>query len=289
MDWQRKTGFATVTHFRLTNEPLDALIADRLLAQATNIANLATTTAKGNVRTNPIVLGFVALSLLGEVGLLECAKSYAVGTITEMNPEQEICRQLRLVLSILSSRYGSDRRNLMSLSSTTDLEREERAYDNAFRDSRFILKNAIVQVCDNMFTVCADEEYGSTTTGSDLLLWLLSESPEISSMDQDYDNIACENTRRRRTSFVDSSIERRIVQLPESVVHDNDKFFSMLDTNWAVRGQLLRKVMAWNNNKHRNTLAEIAPTFWEIPGFVSLVVQSSSLRRRSPQDRIQTR
>ena len=290
MDWQRNTGFATVTHFRVVDEPLDSCTANRLLFQATNITNttrkaphknnadMDKKSARETNRRNTILPGFVALSLLGDAGLLD------------EKPEKENSHLLGLALSILSCRYGSHRQDLMSLSSTTDLEREERAYESAFRNSRFILKNGIIQICDYL-SLNDDNENPSTATSKELLMWLLSESPELSSLVQEEKDVVKDNMNSSSGSMkhlhVDSKIEKMILQLPPNLLLEDDKFLSILDTNWSVRGKLIRKVIAWSrrNRDHPNSrrdgifsmTKESIPTFREIPGFISLIAFSRSL------------
>jgi hypothetical protein len=226
---------------------------------------------------NSILPGFVALSLLGDAGLLNSM------------PEKENNHLLGLALSVLSCRYGSDRRNLMSLSSTTDLEREERAYENAFRNSRFILKNGVILICDYM-SIHDDNENPSTATSKQLLTWLLSESPELSTVVQEEKDAVKGNrnssTGSMRNLHVDSKIEKMILQLPPNLLLENDKFLSILDTNWSVRGKLIRKVIAWSRlrldypNSSKDGIfsmtKESIPTFREIPGFLSLIASSRS-------------
>ena len=287
MDWQRNTGFATVTHFRMVDEPLDSNTANRLLSQVINITN-TTRVAPHNknedigkkstrdTTKNSILPGFLALSLLGDAGLLND------------KPEKEDNHLLGLALAALSCRYGSDRRNLMSLSSTTDLEREERAFENAFRNSRFILKNGIIQNCDYL-SIQDDDENLATATSKELLMWLLSESPELSTVVREEKDAVKDNRNSSsgimKNLHVDPKIEKMILHLPPNLLLKNDKFLSILDTNWSVRGQLIRKVIAWSrrNRGHSNSsrdgilsmTKESIPTFREIPGFLYLLASSS--------------
>jgi hypothetical protein len=109
-DWARNTGFATVTHLRLNKEVVDAALLVELL-------NTSMRRNNGSIEVGATAL--VAIPLLSDFGVLQQCSG---GNLSE------------LVFSLLACRYGIDRREMLHITATSDLEREEVVLLKAQRD-----------------------------------------------------------------------------------------------------------------------------------------------------------
>jgi hypothetical protein len=213
-DWARNTGFATVTHLRLQEVNVNPVQLDQLL----NLTAMQTTETYNN--TYPIVL--LTLALLSDYGVLA---------------KEEPRNMMELLISLLSSRYGMDRRELMQIASTSDLEREELALKKAFRESERVIKSATIKVCDFL----SDNQNASIESAEgQLLLWILAENPTIDSSTLDSVTV--------RYSKFDTEVQQRILRLPGRVLTD-DCFKMRLENNWAVRGRAVRALIDWRSSE----------------------------------------
>ncbi|KAL3911677.1 MAG: hypothetical protein SGILL_007188 [Bacillariaceae sp.] len=206
-DWARNTGFATVTHMRLKDEAIDGELLDRLLRL----------TMDGD-ENHPVHL--LTLPLLADHGVQSdhSHENYSA-----------------LLLSLLSSRHGVDRREMLHITATSDLEREELAYRKAYRESRKVLKCSILSVCD--LATNKSTNTGGRLLELQLLNWILGEDPN---MDQ--------STHLISQSHFDSEIEQALLQLPEEL-RFRESFRAQATRNWAIRGQLFGAILDCRSNK----------------------------------------
>jgi hypothetical protein len=207
-DWARNTGFATVTHLRLKNKK----IPEGLLIQL-----LETTLRR---RTTPVhfdVAFVLVLPLLDDSGVLQ---------------DQSCCNVSELIAVLLGCRYGIDRRDLLQITATSDLEREEAALAKAQRDSEKVLLSATMKVCQFLGD---NHNLHDRNPGVQLLHWMLSESFQ---MDH---SIA-------RRSVVHPEVEQAMLDLPD-VVKYSECTKRRIASNWAVRGHPLRSVLDWRSGE----------------------------------------
>lgn len=206
-DWARNTGFATVTHMRVQYEKIDGELLDRLLGM---------TLEEDEVQ--PVCL--LVLPLLADHGVLHGSSHGNV---------------LTLVLSLVASRYGVDRREMLHITATSDLEREELAYRKAYRESQQVLKSSILRVSNQ-----ATDEPTNIDGRFELQLlnWVLSENPN---MDTSMDHLISQ-------PHLDAEIEQALLRLPNNVKF-RDSFKSQATRNWAIRGHIWEAVLNWRSNK----------------------------------------
>lgn len=159
-DWERHTGFATVTHLRVLPEPIrNPLIMEQLRlllnggGQKSHAMRQRTSTRTTTTREDDDSYPWFvfALTLLGDSGIV----------LPHASHEQQQhhggccwCCFRQFVTSILARRYGMDRREQMRLTATSDLEREDRAYQQAQREGEQILQQTMIHICDFITLRC---------------------------------------------------------------------------------------------------------------------------------------
>jgi len=218
-DPTRNSGFATVTHLR-QNRSSHTIIPSEL-CQALNAAK-----REGTVRSTCLDM----MLLLGAQGneydndmqngdLRSVPSSYY--SLDDAYRDYLGCRT-----------YGLDRRKLMEITATADLEREELAVRNEQRHGDRILKNAIHQVSG----VMRRNEYDHHA-GLPLLNWLLSECPDVHVYAGDI---------ARPKRFHDKLLEETLLTLPP---YENERLRSAILENDFIRGSLLLAWMDWKSGK----------------------------------------
>ncbi|KAG7369142.1 hypothetical protein IV203_031885 [Nitzschia inconspicua] len=227
-DWTRNTGFATVTHIQLKKESIDEVL----------LSQFSETVAW----RDPIkdLTSLLIVPLLADVGVLQDRFG---GNVSE------------LAFALLACRYGIDRRQMLPITATSDLEREEAAFVKAQRESDKVLISAIGKVCR---FISENHDPNTQDTGTILLHWLLSESSQINHAEQ-----------KKRTYTVSLETERSILTLPDTVKR-RESTKRRIATNWAIRGQLLRNYLDWRSGKASllMTLSKLKLLDWA--GFVLL-------------------
>ena len=220
-DWSRNTGFATVTHFQNQRKLLDESSLDQLLFCLSK-----------NRDAQPW-LKILALASLGDYGLLQRPSSLNTAELPNSSDEM-------LLLRILASRYGEDRRVLMHLASTTDLEREERALKKAQDEGATVLKSAIERIIYNLASrdTSADRQDSNFATNVQLLAWILSESPNLSNEDE---SLSIQTKQQMRFDY---NLEQLLLSLPIGILKRRSVRQSLLE-NPFVRGKLLNAVVDW--------------------------------------------
>jgi hypothetical protein len=133
-----------------------------------------------------------------------------------------------IILSLLVSRYGVDRREMMHIAVTSDLEREELALSKAVRESEDVLKSAIMQICD-LFLV---ESHDQRSMDLQLLNWILSENPQLDS-----------GMLASCTSY-QSDVEQHLLKVPKDILLDAE-IQRKIETNWAIRGKILKRLLQY--------------------------------------------
>jgi hypothetical protein len=205
-DWARKTGFATVTHLRVQDQTLDNDLLDQFLQLI--LEN----------QPNPAYINhaasLIAITVLADSKVLKDQR-YTSSQTTG------------IVLSLLSSRYGVDRREMMHIAATSELEREELALSKAVRESEDVLKSAIMQICD--FLV---ESHDQRSMDLQLLNWILSENPQLDS-----------GTLAPCTSY-QSDVEQHLLKVPKDILLDAE-IQRKIETNWAIRGKILTRLFRY--------------------------------------------
>jgi hypothetical protein len=204
-DWARNTGFATVTHLRLQKEKIDGDLLDRFLILIAHKKTMESAC-------------LLVLSVFADHGILHKAPQWNLATT---------------VLSLLASRYGVDRREMLHVAATTDLEREEVAYRQAYRESQLVSKSALLKVCNHVMDGLPDP------TGKlelQLLNWILNENPDMHSS---LDNLVS-------PPLFDYEIERALLSLPNTIKL-KESFKAHASKNWAIRGHILKQALDYGS------------------------------------------
>jgi hypothetical protein len=237
-DWARNTGFATVTHLRRFKDK-DILDKDTI----NTVLNLN----QGPLQKERIPLILLALALVGEKGL-------------KVNKEH--CGVVGVVCALLAPKYGIDRREMMQLAATSDLEREELAYKQASRQSEEILKAATIQVCDFLLTSQSKDGHSDQyrDLGIHLLGWLMTENPQLDS--------SMSGTEFSARFLRDPEIEFKILGLPKVILTDVS-CREILDAYWP-RGKVLRNVVDWQIGKLSTLEVLQQMKLKEMPTFILL-------------------
>lgn len=216
-DWARNTGFATVTHLRQFKESdiIDKTSIDTLLSRR-----------KGPHQTEYTPLSLVALALLGDEGLIANQEDSFVDSFA---------------CAVLAARYGIDRRGMMQLAATSDLEREEIAYKTASRQSEQILKAATIKICDFLLTCKGEGDLaeGHRALGIQLLGWVMAEKPQVD---------GSLSSRHPIPEFLrDPTVEQKILGLPRAILTDI-ACKRVLEEYWP-RGRVLLTLVDWKTGK----------------------------------------
>jgi hypothetical protein len=146
----KKREFATVAHIRMRNDRVD----DRLLTQL-----------REKALRNPtdVTWALLCMAMMGDHGLYQ---QNAQPQSTSSHSEADV---MALLMDLFAAPFGPDRRELMELAVTSDLEVEDRAHAQALRMSRDVLAQSVARVCG--------EPNLEESLRQDLLGWLLHESP----------------------------------------------------------------------------------------------------------------
>ena len=206
LDRARNTGFATVTHMRQQQQ-------SRLESNVVDQFHHAFLDARSN---DSLALKTLALAL-------SIGDHHHSAPCSPTLEDSE--NRFDILLDVLSTHYGPDRRYLMRIASTSDLEREENARKVATKESQDVLKAAITNVCHalNNNSEVENEDISNTMRG--LLVWLLSETPTV-----------VEELPVSRNP--DPDIENAILSLPFAIVNDKATK-SLVKEHWACRGNAL--------------------------------------------------
>lgn len=216
-DWARNTGFATVTHLRR--------FKDKDMLDKESITEILTP-RQGPHQNERIQLSLLALAVVGDEGLTVNNEDFGIAAF---------------VCALLAPKYGIDRREMMQLAATSDLEREELAYKRASRQSEEILKAATIQICDFLLL---SQTKGSQSDvyrnlGIQLLGWLMSEKPQL-------DN-SISSTESKAQFLLDPEVQQKILSLPRVILTDVS-CRRILD-EYLPKGRLLRNVVDWKTGE----------------------------------------
>ena len=183
-------AICTVTHLRQRHAALAPKIVQKMLESAS--------------KDSAPILHTLALSSQGDIGLTHCGPSKTIHD---------------LLLNILSIPFGPDRRDLLHVIGTPDLERRKRDFNLALNEYHVVLKKALMEVCR---FEC------ETFVKIQLLKWLLGESQNI--MESDH----LDNWKAK----YDPAIESMVLGLPSKVLQD-PSLQTAISSSWTIRGKLV--------------------------------------------------
>jgi hypothetical protein len=146
----KKREFATVTHIRMRNDRMDEGLLTKLRRHALRHQSDAT-------------WALLCMALMGDHGV------YNKNAQPQSGSSNEQVSSKALLLDLFAAPFGPDRRELMELAGTSDLEMESKAHAQALRNSFEVLTESVTRVCGQL-----NLEEGLR---EDLLSWLLQESP----------------------------------------------------------------------------------------------------------------
>lgn len=193
MRLDRAHGICTVTHLRFQSSSLDDKSITMLLSQ---------------ISDNEPALKTLALAMIGDRGLLQVSSA-------DTNSE--------LLVKLLATPFGPDRRGLLHVVGTPDLARRQRDVVRALEDSKDVIRRALSEI-SNM--------QGEPELQRQLLLWMLSETPLIID----------DESSRAHVKRYDPKIEKMMLALPTDLSMD-DSIHDALQSSWAVRGKLVTRLM----------------------------------------------
>eukprot|EP00934_Nitzschia_sp_Nitz4_P005116 Nitzschia sp. Nitz4//scaffold22_size323478//247071//248783//NITZ4_000571-RA/size323478-processed-gene-0.114-mRNA-1//-1//CDS//3329543127//5106//frame0 len=192
---------ATVTHVRRRSNQIGTDKLEQLLLN----------TREG---TEPFWT-LVSLATMGDYGVMSRDDTEA----DESDNTESI-----VLLEMLAAHYGADRRNLMVLTSTSDLDVESNFHNQALRESRHILARSIATACSTEL---------SPSVRRRLLTWFLDESPEVV---PEHESLSLRH---------DSHIERALLSLPVDELYG----LPLLGNTWACRGNDLHHAVSFLQQK----------------------------------------
>lgn len=229
-DAARNTGFATVTHLRQSSA------SNRFPEELRHALYQAK-------RQRVIVSPTLDLLLL----LAGPCDDHKVDTSRNNDAIDEMyCRYLG------QTTYGLDRRSLMELTATADLEREENAWRQEQRMSDRVLKQALDRVARTMISISDHNKGGKEDCQAllPLLTWLLSENPNIHLYhDDDGENNGGPHHLLSPKRFHDATLEDVLLSLPlEAVLAQSDLQHFLLQ-NPFVRGSLACTWIDWKSGR----------------------------------------
>eukprot|EP00934_Nitzschia_sp_Nitz4_P005038 Nitzschia sp. Nitz4//scaffold36_size144017//76237//78126//NITZ4_003097-RA/size144017-processed-gene-0.48-mRNA-1//1//CDS//3329549489//5028//frame0 len=175
-------GIATVSHVRRQNNQIESEDLHRLRVKA-----------KGGA--DPL-WSLVCLAIMGDYGIQSNTKEMGEASI---------------LLDVFAAPLGPDRRSLIALTSTSDLDIESKVHEKAMRESQRILSSSVVRTCSLE---------GSPELKGRLLTWLLQESPVVFPEHETF-------TLRR-----DYAVEKALLTLP---IHELSEL-PLRGNSWACRG-----------------------------------------------------
>jgi hypothetical protein len=184
-------GICTVTHLRQQTSSLD-----------TRLTPIATSTEPA--------IQILALAMAGDSSRLD-------PNLTKINT----LSSTDLLLQLMATPFGPDRRGLLHVIETSDLGRRERDLNQALRESQEVIRHALSEIC---------KLRGNPELQKQLLLWILRETPSII----DDESIQLQNP--------DPRIETMLLALPSEILKD-DAFQEALHCNWAVRGKIVTRLV----------------------------------------------
>jgi hypothetical protein len=207
-DWARNTGFATVTHLRFKTKLIDKELSKQILE---------TTFRRQIPLVHFDVACMLALALLEDFGVFQ---------------DQSCCNLSELVAVLLGCLYGVDRQELLHITATSDLEREEAALAKAQRENEKVLLYATLKVCKFLGDNC---NLHDVNPGVHLLHWLLSESTQM-------------GRSINKRSVLYPEMEQALLNLPDAVKY-SECTKQRISNNWAVRGYSLRGFLDWRSGE----------------------------------------
>jgi hypothetical protein len=258
-DATRNTGFATVTHLRRNSA--QAMIPPELYQ------GLYWAKRQGTV-TSPCLDMLLLLAARGEEndvpGMEPSEQFLSSSSMDDLYREYLGCRT-----------YGLDRRNLMELTATADLEREALARRHEQRTGDRILKDGIHHVASTMRKTEHDLQMGRP-----LLNWLLSEHPDVHLYTR-------ESERPKR--YHDKGLEDALLSLPSLLDDDDDangtpvsnkSLRQRISENAFIRGSLLVTWMDWKTGRTSlmNSLLKLRPL--EVVAFLAMMARNGAPRSR---------
>ena len=216
-DWERNTGFATVTHMKLQQER-------ELLGQDQQDKLLQSLELHSHETDQSWLVPF-SLCFLSAYGITRSSRNHTSDS---------------LPLHLISSLYGADRRGLMQISATSDLEREDRAFQKALRESQDMLKAAVTKLCKGL---SSGENSEQAVCHAELLGWILCQKPNVTMTTNN-------SLPDSKSASYDSNVEQSLLSLPPEIVLDSPAIQLGLARNrWMCRGKLLNKYAQWRNGK----------------------------------------
>jgi hypothetical protein len=152
----QRREFATVAHVRLRTDRIDEGLLTRL--RQVSLQN-----------PTDVTWTLLCLAIMGDHGLGQKEDDDAAPTRSTSCHHDENASRMAVMMDLLAAPFGPDRRELMELAGTSDLEVEDRAHAQALRMSRNVLAQSVARVCG--------ERNLEESLREDLLSWLLQESP----------------------------------------------------------------------------------------------------------------
>ena len=235
LDAARNTGFATVSHLRVSTKRLssDAIEQLILLDCDGHLDFHHENQDESTMGMNSQCLDLLVLASAGDDFLMMQQKKEHKNSDKDMIATTSLDVR-SLFLQILSAPYGLDRRELMPLAATSDLEREEKAIKKALRESEDVLKQAVIKTCQFLQRRNSPEQQQQLDDGvQQLLIWILSEIPDVDL-----------NPATALSSRYDEKVEQAILKLPMSILVEKD-VQSNLRSNPFIRGDLLVQLINW--------------------------------------------
>ena len=169
-------AIATVSHFKrqsVDNHPFHD--SERL----SKLCDLTIHSNPSDPMQTP--LRMMSLIMMRDLGLQKStARPRFTSSRQEDGGNDSFSQQSQLLLDVLAAPYGTQRRNLMELSVTSDLNMELQAYKKATRESLAVLENAVIHTCQALENLTPNEDSTQHEELVALLTWLLSESPLVS-------------------------------------------------------------------------------------------------------------
>lgn len=223
-DWLRNTGFATVTHLRFQKQRFSADIIDHLISLVTTKES----SAKG---IDFQCLNLLAMAAVGDHFLMmQEEQKKSANQVNTMADAYNTTSLDSLTLQVLCAPLGLDRRGLMQLAATSDLEREEKALQKALRESEDVLKAAIIEICHFVNNHATDQQHAGV---QQLLIWILSELPDVDLNPATYSR-----------QVISKDVEQAILSLPLHILVNSDVQVSICG-NPFVRGDFIVAMVNW--------------------------------------------
>jgi hypothetical protein len=235
MRLDKANGICSVTHLRLQETDLDSGRIDNFRSSIEH-RNLAAVAAAAAAADQPSALYTLALALVGDRGLL-LVPLQKEDTSLGLSSSSSDSSSSSLVLDLLSTPFGSDRRGLMHVAMTSDLAREANAHKKALVESQQVLVAAMSKIICKLNNTVDDDNINNDPAlllYAQLLLWILTESPHVVEQQQ-------QGTSQLQQH--DSEMEAKLLSLPMNVLTD-ETIQKGLELNcWACRGKVLTRLI----------------------------------------------